>query len=305
MDLHQLYIFTKVVEHKSFSKAAEDVFLSQSTVSSHIQALEKMLDVKLFDRVGRETIITPYGERLYQWALKLLLIKDQALLDLKQGMNDFRGVIHIAASSVPGQFLLPKMVKRFRDQYPHAIFQINQSSSKNAVEKILNGTADVGIVGNQYESDKLKYIPLLKEKLVLITSNKMELKGPIHIHEITKYPFIMRNADSGTNAMIERFLKKNNIAKDEFTIIAYTDSGQSLMQFVIQDIGIAIVSEIAAMEYAKDNLLKLHEITGFDDERYFYLVYHINKTQSILSKLFIENAINLVWDRGSGSLSDR
>lgn len=294
MDLHQLYIFTKVVERKSFSKAAEDVFLSQSTVSSHIQALEKMLDMKLFDRVGRETIVTPHGERLYKWALQLLLIKDQALLDLKQGMNDFRGIIHIAASSVPGQFLLPKMVKKFREQYPNAIFQINQSSSKNAAEKILNGTADIGIVGAQYESDKLHYIPLLKERLVLITSQDMEFKGPVTIQKIAQHPFIMRNADSGTNAMIEKFLKKNSMTKDELNIIAYTDSGQSLMQFVMQGIGIAIISEIAAKEYAQHSLLKIHEIDCFVDERYFSLVYNINKTQSILSKLFIEKAANLL-----------
>ncbi|MBL4954518.1 selenium metabolism-associated LysR family transcriptional regulator [Neobacillus sp. OS1-32] len=290
MDLHQLFVFTKVVEHKSFSKAAEDVFLSQSTVSSHIQALEKMLDVKLFDRVGRETIVTPYGERLYKWALKLLLLKDQALLDLKQGMNDFRGVIQIAASSVPGQFLLPKMVKAFREQYPNAIFQITQSSSKTAVEKILNGIGDIGIVGHEYVSDKLHYIPLLKEKLVLITSNEMEIKDPVSIRDMLKYPFIMRNTDSGTNAMIERFLKKNNRTKEDLNIVAYTDSGQSLMQFVMQGIGIAIISEIAAKEYAHRNLLKCHEINEYDDERYFYLVYNVNKTQSILSKLFIEKA---------------
>ncbi|GHI01545.1 selenium metabolism-associated LysR family transcriptional regulator [Neobacillus kokaensis] len=294
MDLHQLYVFTKVVEHKSFSKAAEDVFLSQSTVSSHIQALEKMLDVKLFDRVGRETIVTPYGERLYQWALKLLLLKDQALLDLKQGMNDFRGVIHIAASSVPGQFLLPKMIKKFREQYPNAIFHINQSSSKIALENIMNGSADIGIVGNKYESDKLQYIPLLKEKLVLITSTQMDLLGPVKLDEILQYPFIMRNPDSGTNAMLEGYLKKNNISKDELNIIAFTDSGQSLMQFVMQNIGISIISEMAAQEYAQHHLLKIHEINGFDDERFFYLVYNINKTQSILSKLFIEQAGSLI-----------
>ena len=114
MDLHQLYVFTKVVEHKSFSKAADDIFLSQSTVSSHIQGLEKMLGLKLFDRVGRESILTPNGERLYAWARKLLLLKDQTLLDLKQGMIELRGMIRIAASSVPGQFMIPKIVKQYR-----------------------------------------------------------------------------------------------------------------------------------------------------------------------------------------------
>jgi DNA-binding transcriptional LysR family regulator len=288
MDLHQLFVFTKVVEHKSFSKAAEDIFLSQSTVSSHIQSLEKSLNIRLFDRVGREIIITPIGSRLYQWALKILLLKDQAMLDIKEGMNDLRGMIRIAASSVPEQIMLPKMIKQFRDQYPNAMFQIEQSSSNVVIEKVLNGTVDVGLSGEKYENDKLCYIPLLKEKLVLIASNKTGIKEPVNIQDLLKYPFIMRISGSGTNAILEQFLKKNHISKEQMNIIAYTDSGQTLIQLVMGDIGIAVISEIAAKEYAKKQLLKMYEIDGFDDERYFYLVYNKNKTQSILSRLFIE-----------------
>lgn len=294
MDLHQLFVFTKVVEHKSFSKAADDIFLSQSTVSSHIQALERTLNVNLFDRVGRENILTPAGERLYQWALKLLLLKDQAMLDLKEGATELKGMIRIAASSVPGQFMIPKMVKLFREQLPKATFHINQSSSKNVAEKVLNGLVDFGILGEKYENDKLCYIPLLKENLVLITSQHSDIVGPVNILDIIKYPFIMRHSDSGTNSLIEKFLKKNHISKDQLNIVAYTESSQSLIQFVLQEIGIAIISEMAAIEYYDRSLLKVHEINGFNDERYFYLVYNKNKTQSILSKLFIESAHELI-----------
>ncbi|WP_026576117.1 selenium metabolism-associated LysR family transcriptional regulator [Bacillus sp. UNC438CL73TsuS30] len=289
MDLHQLFVFTKVVEHKSFSKAAEDIFLSQSTVSSHIKALERTLNMRLFDRVGREIILTPYGSRLYQWALKLLFLKDEAMLDLKEGMNELKGMIRVAASSVPGQFILPKMIKDFRDQYANVVFQIEQSSSKVVIDKVLNGTVDVGLLGGKFENDKLCYSRLFKEKLVLITSNQTKIKGPVTIQELVKYPFIMRKSGSGTHAMVEKLLKKKKISKEQMNIIAYTESGQTLIQFVMADIGIAIISEIAAKEYAKKQLLKMHEIDGFDDERYFYLVYNKYKTLSLLSRLFIEN----------------
>ncbi|MFD0829467.1 selenium metabolism-associated LysR family transcriptional regulator [Neobacillus sp. M.A.Huq-85] len=289
MDLHQLFVFSKVVEHKSFSKAAVDIFLSQSTVSAHIQALEKSLKMKLFDRVGREVILTPYGSRLYQWALKLLQLKDEAILDLKEGMNELRGMIRIAASSVPGQFMLPTMIKNFRNQYPNAIFPIEQSSSKGVMEKVLNGTVDLGLLGEKFENDKLCFVPLVKEKLALITSNNTVINEPVTIQELLKYPFIMRNSGSGTHAILEQLLKKNKISKEQMNIIVYTESGQTLIQFVMADIGIAIISEIAAKEYAKKQLLKMHEIDGFDDERYFYLVYNKNKTLSMLSKLFIEH----------------
>lgn len=289
MDLHQLFVFSKVVEHKSFSKAAVDIFLSQSTVSAHIQALEKSLKMKLFDRVRREVILTPYGSRLYQWALKLLQLKDEAILDLKEGMNELRGMIRIAASSVPGQFMLPTMIKNFRNQYPNAIFPIEQSSSKGVMEKVLNGTVDLGLLGEKFENDKLCFVPLVKEKLVLITSNNTVINEPVTIQELLKYPFIMRNSGSGTHAILEQLLKKNKISKEQMNIIVYTESGQTLIQFVMADIGIAIISEIAAKEYAKKQLLNMHEIDGFDDERYFYLVYNKNKTLSMLSKLFIEH----------------
>ncbi|WP_335440053.1 LysR substrate-binding domain-containing protein [Neobacillus drentensis] len=75
-------------------------------------------------------------------------------------------------------------------------------------EKVLNGSVDVGILGDKYENDKLHYIPLLKEKLVLITSNQNEIVVPVNIEEVLDYPFVMRNSSSGTNALLERFLKK-------------------------------------------------------------------------------------------------
>ncbi|MGG3469882.1 selenium metabolism-associated LysR family transcriptional regulator [Neobacillus pocheonensis] len=288
MDLHQLYVFTKVVEHKSFSKAAEDIFLSQSTVSSHIHSLEKTLNVTLFDRVGRESVLTPYGERLYQWALKILFLKDQALLDLNQGMTELQGMIRISASSVPGQFLVPRMVKQFREQFPYARFHINQSSSKTVADQVLNGSVDMGILGEKYEHDKLHFIPLLKEKLVLITSNQVPIMEKLDIHDITKYPFVMRNPSSGTNASIERFLRKNKIQKEDMNIIAYTDSVQSIIQFVMEDIGVSIISEVAAKEFAKQSSIKMYVLDDFTEERYFYLVYNQNKTLSLISKLFIE-----------------
>lgn len=294
MDFHQLYVFSKVVEHKSFSKAAEDVFLSQSTVSSHIQGLEKNLNVSLFDRVGREIILTPHGERLYQWARKILLLKDQALLDLKEGMTDFRGMIRIAVSSVPGQFILPKMIRRFREEYHNVIFNINQSSSKNVADKVLNGNVDFGILGEKYENDRLQYIPLTKEKLMLITSNQLNTKEPIAIEDLIHYPFILRSSESGTNAILERFLKKHHITKEKLNIIAYTNDSQSLIQFVKEGIGISIVSEIAAKEYSNNGIIRMIEIEDFTDDRYFYLVFNKNKTQSLISKLFIEQACDLI-----------
>ncbi|WP_428910926.1 selenium metabolism-associated LysR family transcriptional regulator [Niallia sp. Krafla_26] len=294
MDLHQLYIFTKVVEHKSFSKAADDIYLSQSTVSSHIHSLEKSLGMTLFDRVGRESILTPYGERLYKWAQKLLQLKDEALLDLNEGMRNMKGNIRIAASSVPGQFMIPRMVKNFRKENHEVTFYIEQTSSKGVSEMVLNGTVDFGILGEKYANDKLRFIPLLKEQLVLITPKEMELSSPIQLNDVMEYPIIMRNSNSGTNAMVERYLKQNQLTKEKLNVVAYADSSESVIQFVIEGIGVSIMSEIAAKEHAKMKQINMYTLENFTTERYFYLTYHINRTQSLVSKRFIEEAPDLV-----------
>lgn len=288
MDLHQLFIFTKVVEHKSFSKAAEAVFLSQSTVSSHIHSLEKTLNVQLFDRVGRDILITPYGERLYHWAEKLLLLKDQALIDIKESATELKGVIRIAVSSVPAQFIVPKMIKHFRKKYENVTFSLNQFPSRIVAENVLHGIADCGILGEKYENDKLHYIPLLKEKLMLISSNEFKIKGPVSIQDLIEYPFVMRNSDSGTNAILEKMLKEKEVHDDQLRVIAYADSSQSLIELVKQGIGISIISEIAAKGYSTSGELDVHDIEDFDNERFFYLVYNKKKTLSMVSKLFIE-----------------
>jgi DNA-binding transcriptional LysR family regulator len=300
MDLHQLFIFTKVVEHKSFSKAAEDIYLSQSTVSSHIHSLEKSLNVTLFDRVGRESILTPYGERLYKWALKLIHIKDEALTDLNESMSEMKGNIRIAASSVPGQFIIPRMVKCFRKDHHEVTFYVEQSSSRCVAERVLNGSVDLGIVGEKYESDKMRFIPLLKEKLVLITPIEMDLKEPVHLSDVVKYPFIIRNAASGTHTMVESYLKMNGMAKEKLDVIAYTDNSQSVIQFVMEGLGVSIMSEIAAKEHAKKNQIRMYYFEDFKTERYFYLTYHINRTQSLLTKKFIEQAPDLVTQNDVG-----
>ena len=155
--------------------------------------------------------------------------------------------------------MIPKMIKKFRKENQHVTFDVKQASSKIVAEKVLNGTVDFGILGEKYQNDKLHYIPLLKEKLVLITPYEMELTSPIRLVDTLQYPYVMRNADSGTNSMVEQYLREKHITKNGLNIVAFTDNSQSLIQFVKEGLGISIISEMAAKQYADRHLIKMYE----------------------------------------------
>src|SRR5690554_2361392 len=138
MQYHQLIAFVSVVEQKSFSKAAENIFLSQSTVSTHISSLEKYFEQKLFDRLGKKVVLTPFGDRLYYWAKEMLTLREKALWDLKDWTGKTEGNISIAASNVPAQYIAPTILSNFLKKYPGINFSIVQLNSQKTAEALIN-----------------------------------------------------------------------------------------------------------------------------------------------------------------------
>ena len=135
---------------------------------------------------------------------------------------------------------------------------------------------------------------LAEKRQILISPKQLEFNSPVRIKDVLKYPFVMRNSDSGTNSFVQRYLKKNKIKKDQMNIVSYADSSQSLVQFVKEGIGLSVISEIALKEYVNRDSIHMYHIEDFNNERHFYLVYNIDRTLSVIAKKFIEEATNLV-----------
>jgi len=287
MLLHQLYVFTKVAEEKSFSRAAESIYLSQSTVSTHINHLEKYFGQRLFDRLGKEVVLTYSGERLYPWAKQMLVLKEKAVWDLKDFPQRMEGHLKIAASTVPAQYIAPKLISEFSEKYPSVKFSLNALDSKQVAESLLKGDVDLGILGHQYYPDKLDFIPVMEENLVLITPTSLSFSSNACIRDFVTYPFLFRKYGSGTQATIESILQKANVDLTRLNVIGYFDSVQVLIQCVKEGMGISIVSEIAAADYIHHNWIKACTLDELTEKRTFYLAYHKEKTRSPLVNAFI------------------
>ena len=171
MDFKQLEAFVYVVKLKSFSKAAQRIYLTQPTISAHINSLEKELDTKLIERGTKYVYPTKPGSILYQYAVKMLNLREDAVCSVKNYNKELKGTLTICASTVPSQNILPKVIAAFREEYPHVTFNILRQDSELVVESISKGMADIGFCGTDTHNPDCVFESFIQDHLVIITPN--------------------------------------------------------------------------------------------------------------------------------------
>src|SRR5262249_10380229 len=144
MDFRQLEVFAKVVETRSFSRAAEALRLTQSTVSEHVRLLEEEIGTRPFNRLGRKTVPTRAGARLDGYARRLLAMRTDALQALQQFLGQISGVLTVGASTIPGEYVLPPLIGRFREKFPQVTTTLQIADTQGIVEAVLEGRGGVG-----------------------------------------------------------------------------------------------------------------------------------------------------------------
>ena len=168
MDLRQLEVFAGVYELRSFSRTASALRLTQSTVSEHVRLLEEELGTRLFDRLSRETVPTRAGELLYGYAKQMLALRSEARQALDQFLGQVTGALLVGASSIPGEYVLPPIIGRFRERHPRVSITLQISDSRGIVQSVLDGQVEVGVVGADPSGRGLEAKPLMSDELVLV-----------------------------------------------------------------------------------------------------------------------------------------
>ena len=159
MDFRRLEVFQKVFELRSFSRAGQVLLLAQPTVSEHIRLLEEDLKLTLLDRQGREVVPTRAGELLYGYSKQLTGLRQEALRVMQQFLDKGRGELLIGGSNIPGQYLLPGILGKFKEKYPHIRVQVLIDDTRNMVEKVLAGAIELGVVGARVEHRQISCHP--------------------------------------------------------------------------------------------------------------------------------------------------
>ncbi len=205
MDIHHLKIFVSVYKNKSFTKASEKLHISQPTISEHIKNLEKSLNCKLFDRLGRSIMPTAEADVLYPKALQILDDLDQIQEDISAAGIGVKGKLIIGASTIPGAYILPRMAYTFKKQYPDVAFEILIEDSGKITNMVMQHDLFFGIVGAKMTSEKLDYEPLIEDELVLVATPKLLPQKTITLDKLRSIPFLQREKGSGTRQTFENF----------------------------------------------------------------------------------------------------
>ena len=289
MNLKQLEAFVQVSESGSFSKAAKELFLTQPTISAHISSLEKELNVRLFIRNTKEVSLSDDGKDLYRYAKQITDLEKAIEERFYMDSDDGKHFITIAASTIPAQYLLPKVLMCYRERYPKEQIKIMETDSSEVVTQVVDHMVDVGFTGTVLEKKHCKYIPFYKDELAVIAPDTPEYRilkeqNRDDIDWIKRKPLILREEGSGTRKEAEKQLKNAGISMEDLDIVASIANQETVKKSVKQGMGITVLSRLAAED--EDGLL-IFPIPGADEGRDINLVYNKNYQMTRSADRFI------------------
>lgn len=290
MDFKQLQSFVTVVQCKSFTKAAEKLFISQPTISTHIYQLEEELNVKLILRTTKNLEITPKGQELYEYAQNILELKKRML---QACSSDGQRIIHLGASTIPSAYILPQILSEFGKLHPDIYFVIHQNDSQGVINGLQDGLFNLGFIGMPCEEPNLTCQPFCKDKMIIITPVNEHYLAYKHytetpLKELFQEPLILREQGSGSKKIADRFLEISGINESQLHITARVNDQEAIKNLVAGGLGISIISEKAAHNFLLEKRVLAFELPQAQSERDMYIIYRKNYILPSYVKEFIK-----------------
>ena len=293
MELMQLEMFVAMVEEGSFHKAAERVFRTQPALSMAIRKLEEEIGGPVFDRSNRtQYVLTDTGEALYDYARRLLSLRDEALTSLKELQSLQAGRIRIGANESTSLYLLPKLILAFREQCPNIKIEVFRQVSKKLPLELRQRNLDIALLSFKPDDRELEATPLMQDTLALIASpaHRLSSETSVRIGDLGVESFVAHNVHSPSREkVIGTFRDRGtplNITIEIATI-------ETIKKFVAMNLGLAFVPLMCVQEEVTRKELVVIPVEDFHHERSLWLVRRRGDGQSHAARAFIELASTL------------
>jgi LysR family transcriptional regulator, low CO2-responsive transcriptional regulator len=286
MDFDQLTTFIEVAKLGNFSRAGQKVFRSQSAVSAQIRQLEQEYSEKLLDRAGKMVRLTPAGEVFFEYANRLLRMRDESLRAVADQGSTPRGALSIGANEATCLYVLPEVFAEYSRQFPVVQISIYRNFSRKILERVEDGSVDLGIATLPIKSPSLKVMPIYRDRLVLMVSAKNPLAKhkAVALADIVDQPFIFPKTGY-TRQMLDKLFRPY----PQLRIRMELPSIGMIKSFVVAGLGVSIISASFARDEVKAGEAKLLPIEDCEPMwRELGLVYRADRTLPRAATAFIE-----------------
>lgn len=301
MEFKQLESYAAVVRYKSFTKAAENLYISQPTISTHIRALEEELNARLIMRTTKNIEVTAEGMKVYEYAVNLLELRDRMLHECSAGAKT---IIHLGASTIPSAYILPEILPKFGKMKPNTFFVIHQSDSQAVVDGLMDGLFDVGLIGMPADRETLVCERFCRDRMVVITPVtehflELQAKPETPVLDLFKEPVILREKGSGSKKNADLFLERMGITDDKLQITARINDPEAIKNLVAGGLGISIISERAARNFLLEKRLLKFDLPACSNTRDLYIVHRRDQAARPEIREFVE-FVHRFYDSGAG-----
>jgi len=286
-------VFLVVAENLSFTKASEELLISQPAITKQIKELESKLKISLFERKGNKVYLTKAGKVTYTYLKKIEQQYRELEFEIGRLNQSHKGELRIGASSTISQYLVPKVMAAFHKRFPKIELFLFNGNSFEMEQLLINSEIDLALVENSSSQTNIKYQNFLDDELIVVTGAKSIYAkfASLSVPDFKEIPLILREKGSGTLEVIKKTLQNHNMQLDELNTLIHLGSTEAIKDFLTEFDGIALVSEKAVEKEFQLNRLKKITVKGLNITRKFRIATLQGQTTST-AELFIQFILN-------------
>ncbi|MCP4111878.1 MAG: LysR family transcriptional regulator [Desulfobacteraceae bacterium] len=285
-NLNNLRVFYAVAKLQSFTRAAEELCLTQPGISKHIKQLEEYYETRLFDRLGRKVMLTRAGEILFAATRDIFYLIDEAKIKIDELKGLVGGKLRIGGSFTIATYILPAIMGKFKTKYPGIEINLDISLSREIAGKVLENTLDIGFLGAPVSDERLITKQFLSDELVVVVplGHEWAERRSVRPCELADKPYIMQKKGSGTRAIVEKKLELEGIVLKKTMEFGNTETVKKAVE---AGLGISILSKHVITREVRAGLLKSVFLSETELKRSLYLAYHKDKYITKAAEAFI------------------
>ncbi len=284
----KLKVFYTVAIRLSFSKAAEELHITQPAITRHIKQIEEYFKQKLFERQGNRIALTLAGDHLLKHCKIIFSQYDELDFEMNGLLKRTTGELNISASTTIAQYVLPKSLAKFHQNFPDVKVTMNSQNTVRVEQAVLDKTIELGFIEGKSKNREIAYHPFMADEIVLVVSrgNPLIRKEEIGFEELCKLPLVLREQGSGTLQVVLDALEAKEVLYTDLTVEMQLGSSESIKSYLSDKKSAAFLSTNAILKELKNGELFIIDINDLSIVRNFYYIT-LQGHQSSLSSLFV------------------